>query len=393
MKKEQWQKVRLRDAPLEILDGDRGKNYPSQNDFFDDAHCLFLNTKNVRPNGFDFSTCQFITEEHDKSLRKGKLNRNDLVLTTRGTVGNIAFYDDNVPFENIRINSGMVIIRPDETKLFPRFNYYLFRKLQDDFSVFTTGSAQPQLPIKDLIKMSVIIPPLPTQQVIAATLSSLDDKIALNNRINTNLEAQAQAVFKNWFVDFAPFKDGKFVDSELGRIPKGWNVGRLADFVNIKYGKAHHALSDGEFPVYGSGGLMRYAEKPIYDKESVLIPRKGTLNNVMYITEPFWTVDTMFYTEMKKPNISTYIYQFVKQNDLISMNVGTAVPSMTIEILNALNIIIPPDSILKDFYDVSMSLYNKQKMNHKESRTLATIRDALLPKLMSGELESRKVKA
>jgi type I restriction enzyme S subunit len=109
----------------------------------------------------------------------------------------------------------------------------------------------------------------------------------------------------------------------------------------------------------------------------------------MYITEPFWTVDTMFYTEMKKPNISTYIYQFVKQKDLVSMNTGTAVPSMTIEILNALNIIIPPDGILKEFYDVSMSLYNKQKMNHEESRTLAASRDTLLPRLMSGELEAR----
>jgi type I restriction enzyme S subunit len=385
-----WQKVRLGDAPIEIIDGDRGKNYPAQSDFFEDEYCLFLNTKNVRPTRFDFSTCQFITAEHDKLLRKGKLKRNDIVLTTRGTIGNIAFYDNNIPFENIRINSGMVVIRPDETKLFPKFTYYLFRKLQNDFSVFTTGSAQPQLPIKDLIKLSAIIPPLPTQRAIAATLSCLDDKIELNNRINANLEAQAQAIFKSWFVDFEPFKGGEFIDSELGRIPKGWSVGLFSDFVNIKYGKAHQSLNDGEIPVYGSGGLMRYAEKPLYDKESVLIPRKGTLNNIMYITEPFWTVDTMFYTEMKKTNIANYIYQFIKRKDLNSMNTGTAVPSMTIEILNSLNIVTPPDNVLKDFSDTVSTLYRKQKVNHKESRTLAAIRDTLLPRLMSGEIDIKE---
>ncbi|MDO8988000.1 MAG: restriction endonuclease subunit S [Sideroxyarcus sp.] len=182
-----WQGLKLADAPLEILDGDRGKNYPAQEEFKSEGYCLFLSTKNVRPVGFEFSDCQYISRERDELLRKGKLKRYDLVLTTRGTIGNIGFYDDSVSFSNIRINSGMVIIRPRQQKLSPSFNYYLFRKLQNDFHTFVSGSAQPQLPIKDLKEVEVAIPPLPEQKSIAAVLSSLDDKIDLLHRQNKTL--------------------------------------------------------------------------------------------------------------------------------------------------------------------------------------------------------------
>jgi type I restriction enzyme S subunit len=116
-----WKKFCLGEAPLKIIDGDRGKNYPPQNEFSQNVYCLFLNTKNVRQKGFDFSECQYISKERDELLRKGKLERNDTILTTRGTIGNIAFYDTNIAFDNIRINSGMVIIRPDPDKLLPHF--------------------------------------------------------------------------------------------------------------------------------------------------------------------------------------------------------------------------------------------------------------------------------
>ena len=97
----------LASAPVEIIDGDRGKEYPKQSDFQDAGYCLFLNTSNVRQDGFDFASCQFISEDKDRRLRKGRLKRNDLVMTTRGTIGNVAFFSENVPFEQIRINSGI----------------------------------------------------------------------------------------------------------------------------------------------------------------------------------------------------------------------------------------------------------------------------------------------
>ena len=109
-----WQEVKLGELPIKIIDNDRGENYPQKNEFSNEGHCLFLNTKNVTKSGFSFSKLNFITEQKDKILRQGKLQRKDLVLTTRGTVGNVAYYNEKISYNNIRINSGMVIIRPME---------------------------------------------------------------------------------------------------------------------------------------------------------------------------------------------------------------------------------------------------------------------------------------
>ena len=155
-----------------------------------------------------------------------------------------------------------------------------------------------------------------------------------NRQINDNLEHQAQALFKSWFVDFEPFKGEKFMESQLGMIPKGWKVGTLSDLLDIRYGKDHKKLNDGNVPVYGSGGIMRLADGILYNGESVLIPRKGTLNNVLYVNWPFWAVDTMFYSIEKVPNVAKYCHLLLSKLDLASMNSGSAVPSMTTDILN-----------------------------------------------------------
>ena len=241
-----------------------------------------------------------------------------------------------------------------------------------------TGTTIKNVSLAQMRNYSFLIPPLPTQQKIAAILSSLDDKIELNNKINTNLEKQAQALFKNWFVDFEPFG---------GKMPERWKVGKLSELINVKYGKDHKKLDDGNYPVYGSGGIMRYVDKFLYDKESVLIPRKGTLNNVFYINEPFWSVDTMFYTEMKKENIAKYVYFFVKGKDLNSMNAGSAVPSMTTEILNAIEVVIPSDEYLEKFENIVSPMFKQIKQCIIENENLASIRDTLLPKLMNVELK------
>jgi len=136
---------------------------------------------------------------------------------------------------------------------------------------------------------------------------------------------------------------------------------------------------------------MRYVERALYDLESVLIPRKGSLGNVIYINEPFWSVDTMFFTEMKFPNIAKYIYHFTKEKDLVSMNAGSAVPSMTTEILNNLAIVIPPKDVLQQFENVISPLYVKMAENTKENAALSETRDALLPKLMSGEIDVSEI--
>lgn len=248
-------------------------------------------------------------------------------------------------------------------------------------------SAQPGLAVGTLSVQEINLPSLETQRRIASILSSLDRKIELNNKINADLEEMAQAIFKNWFVDFEPFKDGKFVDSELGMIPEGWKVGCLGDLITIKYGKDHKKLEDGTFPVYGSGGFMRFVNSWLYDGESVLIPRKGTLDNIMYVCEKFWTVDTMFFSVPKMDYVMKYVYNYIKRFDFSKMNEGTSVPSNTAARLNKMQILIPTHEVLEMYDETLCPIYNKRKMNDKESRTLSLLRDTLLPRLMSGELE------
>ena len=132
---------------------------------------------------------------------------------------------------------------------------------------------------------------------------------------------------------------------------------------------------------------MRYVERPLYTQESVLIPRKGTLNNVIYVNEPFWSVDTMFYTEMKEPNIAKFVFHFVKSKDLASMNAGSAVPSMTTDILNALELPIPDSQTLERFEQSVNPMYRMIQANNRESIKLGQLRDSILPKLMSGEID------
>ena len=248
------------------------------------------------------------------------------------------------------------------------FLYYLLTNL--DFTPFITGSAQPKLSQQSLSKIFVKVPPLAEQQRIAKILSSLDEKIELNNVINRNLEEQVKTLYTKLFV-----KERNGKESLLGEL------------ISIKYGKDHKKLSDGQYPVYGSGGIMRYVDQFLYDQESVLIPRKGSLNNVMYVNEPFWSVDTMFYTEMKRPNIAKYIFIFLSDQNLESLNAGSAVPSMTTDILNAMKILIPDDDVLTEFEDIAAPIYRKITDNTRENKELASIRDSLLPRLMSGDLE------
>ncbi|NOT58416.1 MAG: hypothetical protein HOP18_27795, partial [Deltaproteobacteria bacterium] len=204
----EWRVETFENAPLQIIDGDRGTNYPNQAEFSAAGHCLFLNAGNVTTTGFRFSDCAFITAEKDASLRKGKLVRNDVVLTTRGTVGNVAYFDDSVPFDHIRINSGMVILRAQTPALQPQYLYLFVRSalFLSQVSALRTGSAQPQLPIQDINRIEIPIPPPDEQRAIAHILGTLDDKIELNRRMNETLEAMARALFKSWFVDFDPVR-------------------------------------------------------------------------------------------------------------------------------------------------------------------------------------------
>ena len=167
-----WEVKKLNEL-YELIDGDRGKNYPKADELFDTGeYCLFLNAGNVTKTGFVFDNCQFITKEKDEILRKGKLKRKDIIVTTRGTVGNIAEYSDNITFNNMRINSGMVILRKIREMNTTFFICY-FRN-PAIYGKLISGTAQPQMPINNMKNCNVIVPPLTLQNQFASFVQQID---------------------------------------------------------------------------------------------------------------------------------------------------------------------------------------------------------------------------
>lgn len=341
-----------------------------------------IKIKNVANGDVNFDNVVY--HSYDSSLDKFILEKGDVLIAMTGNhpqaksqvVGNVSKYKlESISLLNQRV--GKIIVKE---KADLDFIYYLFRNKETHnyLANQSSGSAnQANISKKNILSLELNFPPLPEQKAIAEVLSSLDDKIDLLHRQNKTLEAMAETLFRQWFIEEAH---------------DDWEEGFLSDLIEVKYGKDHKKLLNGNIPVYGSGGIMRYAEKALYEKESVLIPRKGTLNNVIYINKPFWTVDTMFYTIMKRPNIAKFIFQFVKRIDLAAMNVGSAVPSMTTKVLNSMPMSIPNDSFFNRFEKSITPWYDRIEFNQKQIQTLINLRDTLLPKLMSGEVRVKNVK-
>ena len=237
---------------------------------------------------------------------------------------------------------------------------------------------------------------MPSQLRIAGILGSLDEKIELNRKKIAELEALAKTVYDYWFVQFdfpdengKPYKSsgGKMVRNEqLKReVPEGWEVTTLDSVFTVCSGKDHKHLQDGNYPILGSGGVMRYGSKYLYNGESVLIPRKGTLNNVMFMQKPFWTVDTMFYTRPKRQRLMKYVYMTIRDFDFARLNTGTGVPSMTSSIINRIPIMIPVEELKMQFDDQMELLFQRIELLKDEIKTLTMERDTLLPLLMNGQ--------
>lgn len=314
---------------------------------------------------------EYVDDETQKTISRYIVGAGDIVLSIVGTIGLVAIIGESLHKANLTENC----VKLTQLDGVDRDYLYYFLKSglgQAEIAKGTVGAVQAKLPIKNIQNIDVILPDIETQKRISSILRSIDEKISTNQKINDNLQQQAQVIYTAMFITNAD---------------PAWVRGRLSDLITVKYGKDHKKLADGAYPVFGSGGIMRYVERPLYTGESVLIPRKGTLNNVMYVNEPFWSVDTMFFTEMKILNVAKFVFHFVKAKDLASMNAGSAVPSMTTDILNAMELALPSAERLAEFESVVAPMYQAMQANNRESAKLAELRDALLPKLMSGEID------
>ena len=387
----EWKEVEIEQTSIEIIDGDRGKNYPKNNELSSSGYCLFLSAANVTKSGLQFINNSFITKEKDALLRKGKLFLNDIVLTTRGTVGNVGLYSDDVPYKNMRINSGMVIIRPgkdfDTMFLYQYLRSCYFRA---QITQYQSGSAQPQLPISTLQKMNVIKPNIAAQRRIASVLSSLDRKIELNNKINADLEEMAQAIFKNW----------------LSECSDEVNIGELSlNVTNYEKTDAEEVVlinssdvTEGYFDHhnYSPNKNLKGHFKKRFQKGDILYSQVRPRNRhwaYCNFDANDYLASTQLMVIRNNPSLITSIllYQYIisdnvwKEFTLKTETRSGTFPQGNYEDLSQIR--VPYDCDVKGISNQLETLYAKMFMLKKENSRLSLLRDTLLPRLMSGEIE------
>lgn len=376
-----WEKVAIKDICTGIYDG------PHVTPPLSDTGAIFLGISNFNNGRLDFSDIRYISEDDLPKWTKRVIpQKNDIVFSYEATLNLYAIIPEG--FRGC-LGRRMALLRVDETKADYKFLYYYFYSDAWRATVnenIVLGATVDRIPLIKFPDFPVELPPLETQHRIADILSAYDDLIENNQKQIKLLKEAAQRLYKEWFVDlhFPGHENTKIVDG----VPEGWRRGLLKELISVNYGKDHKKVpDDGNIPVYGSGGLMRKCNKSLFSGEAVLIPRKGSLNNIMYVDETFWTVDTMFYATMKQPHTAVFVYFFVKAFDMYSMNIGAAVPSMTTKILDAMDVVIPDKETLEKFDKYAKVYFNKIKTLQGQNEQLKTARDLLLPKLMSGEVE------
>ena len=321
-----------------------------------------------------------------------------ILIPRKGTLNNIMFVDN--PFWTVDTMFWSII---NTDKVDPKFLFYSICKR--DFASMNVGSAVPSMTVNILNDIQISYPKnIADQHRIASILSSLDRKIELNNKINADLEEMAQAIFKNWFVDFEPFKDGKFVDSELGMIPEGWKVGSPYKYVKVVYGAPYKSAKfndNGEGlplirirdlkdcnPQFYTPEILPQTEYVnmgdiVAGMDAEFVPHiwkgnTGLLNQRVCKLMPQQTsISNLFVLYLMKPEL-----EFVQ-----SYKTGTTVSHLGKADIDKFVVVLPPLKVVEECSKILDSILQRIKNISAESRNLSTLRDTLLPRLMSGELE------
>lgn len=414
-----WRKVKLGELNLDISDGNYSSKYPAKTDFVKEG-IPFIRADNFHDGRITWEDMRFISTKKHQELKKGHLKKDDVLITTRGEIGKIAYIEN----EFIDANINAQIVRINTTgKIDPRFFFYLLlRKSRSGyFQNIQTGTALQQLPVGILKTIEVDLPGSSDQKRIADILSAFDDKIELNNKISAALEQMAQAIFKEWFVNFRfpGHEKVRMVDSELGKIPEGWDVNPL--------GKVLKELESGSRP---KGGVDVYKEGvPSVGAENILGLAKYNYSKTKFIPREFFASmrrgiikdqDVLLYKDgaeigrksffmkgfpFEECAINEHVF-ILRSNDRISqiylylwldrpsiteaiknLNANAAQPGINQEHLrNALYILVPPRQVIDEFTNLVMPSIEKIFDNALENQKLAALRDLLLPKLMSGEI-------
>lgn len=393
----EWKEVRLGDVCSELSDG-----LHKAPKFIVNGEYIFVNAKNLY-NGYILDNDPTKKTSHEEYLKyKKPLGKHTILYSIDGTIGNIAKYRG----EKCVLGKGACYINCNPEIVESSYLYYQLQSphFKSYIHLMSTGSTIKHISLKTMRDYVFELPSLEDQRRIASILSSLDRKIELNNKINADLEEMAQAIFKNWFVDFEPFKNGKFVDSELGMIPEGWKVGSPYEYVKVVYGAPYKSA---KFNDNGDGlPLIRIRDlkscNPQFYTPEILpqteyvnmgdivagmdaefVPhiwkgKTGLLNQRVCKLMPQQTfISNLFVLYLMKPEL-----EFVQ-----SYKTGTTVSHLGKADIDKFVVVLPPLEVIEECSKLLDSILQRIKNLSAESSRLSLLRDTLLPRLMSGELE------
>jgi type I restriction enzyme, S subunit len=331
----------------------------------------------------------------------------DIVMTTEGPLGEVARLDkDTVKFA---LAQRVVCMRGKRGVLDSGFLKFLLMSPNQQATLFSyaTGTTVAGISQKSLRSVPISIPPYHEQVAIGELLGAIDDKIDLNRRMNGTLEAMARAVFKDWFIDFGPTRakmEGRapYLAPEIWALfpdrldgdgkPEGWALQRIDDLLELAYGKALPATSrvPGKYPVYGSGGVTGYHAEALVRAPAVIVGRKGTVGSLYWEDRPCFPIDTVFYVIPKRASL-ILCYYILQSLGLESMNTDAAVPGLNRNNVYRLEGPWHVGNLAVHFDDIIGPIRSRMFAAQEESQTLVTLRDLLLPKLMSGEIRVKEV--
>lgn len=394
-------------------------------DSFVDSGVPIIRGNNLRPFKFFDDDFVYIKEEKAQELKSSWVKRRDIVITHRGTLGQVGFVPDKSRFSRYIVSQSGMKLTCNESKINSRFLYYYLNSPKGQYYLLMNTSqvgvpaiAQASTSLK---KIPVPIPLMSEQNKIAHILSTLDEKIEVNNQINKTLESMAQAIFKHWFVDFEfpnengePYKSsgGEMVESELGMIPKGWQVGELSKLVKIidnrgktppqKNSKTIYPVLDvkalsGDNRIIDYQNCMKFVSKETYEtwfrsghpKEGdILLSTVGSLAEMKIFYGSIGCIAQNVVALRCSTISNLYIYQYLKhiKNDLVSYNIGSVQPSIKITHVIKHRVLKPAEEMEDKFDRITQDITNLIYNICLESKKLKDLRDTLLPKLMSGEI-------
>lgn len=389
----EWKHYKMDELIEEISMGPFGSDVKKE--FYVDNGVPILNGSNLQGFKLKEDSFGYLTKEKADSLKKCNAHRGDIIVTHRGTLGQIVYVPVNSKYDRYVISQSQFRFRCKADLVDVQYLVYYFHTREGQYKILANAS---QVGVPALARatstfrlIDIKLPPLDDQRRIASILSSLDRKIELNNKINADLEEMAQAIFKNWFVDFEPFKNGKFVDSELGMIPEGWKVGTLGELCNFKRGKnllTKNAIDEG-VPVV-AGGLEPSCYHNVANTGAPVITVSGSGANAGFMRMyhvPVWASDCSF-IDISCENFY-FVYCFLKVNSklLKHAQTGAVQPHVKPSDIHDFELVIPDKESIYEFQDKVKPFFDKIALIQKENSCLSLLRDTLLPRLMSGELE------